>query len=53
MPEGAFYGQEGGRRLRQGVVQRAVIRPMPHDPSISSLRSSPPPLPRGRGGLKH
>jgi hypothetical protein len=52
MPEGAFYGQEGGRRLRRGVVQNSVVEPMPHDPSVSSLCSSPPPLPYGRGGLK-
>ncbi len=25
----------GGRRLRRGVVQQAVVEPMPHDPSVS------------------
>jgi hypothetical protein len=35
MPEGAFYGQEGGRRLRRGVVQQTVVEPMLHDPTGS------------------
>jgi hypothetical protein len=41
MPAGAFYGQEGGRRLWRGVVQESVIEGMPHDPSGSFLATSP------------
>ncbi len=55
MPAGAFYGQEGGRRLRRGVVQNAVVERVPHDPTGSQARHllyAVQECPKIRGGLK-